>query len=243
MNFFIQELQEEAKKRMQKSGDHIHDLAHAARVAAYSEHIGRGLKLSDESLEILSLASWWHDTGRTLTRKPSIVWMRCVDDFVSAFLLWRKAKKLHVEHDNIVSVAIRIILSHNFGTERLLSKIILTPKYRELLSIIADADTLDTLHITRINELRNMVENSRIYKQGYKITIWWFLHTRELEFKTEWAQKYFAEEVLETFLKWFTNTEIFEWHSQMFSLAWVEKTIAQGEIFLQSFQTSTHVHS
>ncbi len=227
----------EAKKRMQKSGDRIHDLSHAERVTTYSKQIGRKLNLDEESLQIITLASWWHDTGRSLTRKPSIVWMRCVDDFVSAYLLWKSAKKLEIQHHNTVNVAIRIIASHNLGTERLLSKIILTPKYRELLTILADADTLDVLHVRRINALRLMVESSRIYRQGYKITIWWFLHTRELEFKTEIAKQYFINDVLQNFLHWFQKSEVFEWHRQMFSIKWVEKTQAKGKIFLKSLHS------
>ncbi|OGH67023.1 MAG: hypothetical protein A3B90_02140 [Candidatus Magasanikbacteria bacterium RIFCSPHIGHO2_02_FULL_41_13] len=238
MSIHIAALIEEAKKRMSASCDKLHDLGHASRVSTYSAEIGRELALGEEETQIIILASWWHDTARSLTRKPSVLWMRCIDDFISGFLLSRAAKRLHMRENEIVSQAIRIIVSKNIGTTRLFTKFILSPKYRTLLSIVQDADALDALHLSRLNGLKQMAENSLVYRHMYKWVVWWFLHSRELEFQTDWARRYFGEEVLKNFMLWFRTKEIFEWHSEVFSQKWLEKRMNEGEIFMQTFQVS-----
>ena len=238
MSIHIATLIEEAKKRMSASCDKLHDLGHASRVSTYSAEIGRELALGEEETQIIILASWWHDTARSLTRKPSVLWMRCIDDFISGFLLSRAAKRLHMRENEIVSQAIRIIVSKNIGTTRLFTKFILSPKYRTLLSIVQDADALDALHLSRLNGLKQMAENSLVYRHMYKWVVWWFLHSRELEFQTDWARRYFGEEVLKNFMLWFRTKEIFEWHSEVFSQKWLEKRMNEGEIFMQTFQVS-----
>jgi hypothetical protein len=241
MNTQIEALIQEAKRRMSSSCDNLHDLGHASRVSTYSAKIGREVGIGEEEMHIIALASWWHDTSRSLTRKPSLIWMRCIDDFISGFLLSRAAKQLNVKENEIVSQAIRIIVSKNIGTTRLFTKLILSPKYRRLLSIVRDADALDALHLTRLNGLKHMAENSFVYLHMYKWVIWWFLHSHDLEFQTEWAKRHFAEEVLKDFIIWFRSTEIFEWHAEMFSQKWLDKRMYEGEIFMQTFQLSLRV--
>ena len=242
MNIHLQSLIEEAKQRMFDSCDDLHDIGHASRVATYSAQIGQELGIGEEEMNIIALASWWHDTARSLTRKPSIIWMRCIDDFISGYLLSRAAKKLDIKENEIVSQAIRIIVSKNIGTTRLFTKLILSPKYRTLLSIVQDADALDALHLTRLNGLKHMAENSFLYKHMYKWVVWWFLHSRDLQFQTEWARKYFGEQVLKSFFEWFRTSEIFEWHKKMFSQKWLEKRMYEGELFMQSFEVSFKTH-
>ena len=242
MNIQINTLIEEAKHRMSTSCDDLHDLGHASRVATYSAQIGRELGVGEEEMHIIALASWWHDTARSLTRKPSVIWMRCIDDFISGFLLSRAAKKFGLKENEIVSQAIRIIVSKNIGTTRLFTKLILSPKYRTLLAIVQDADALDALHPTRLNGFKHLAEHSFVYRHMYKWVVWWFLHSHELEFQTDWARRYFGEEVLKNFLAWFRTSEIFEWHTAMFSQKWMQKRMYEGEIFMQTFQVSFKTH-
>ena len=44
-----------------------HDSEHTVRVVAAAEDIGRAEGLSEEEIEILKLAAWFHDTGHSKT--------------------------------------------------------------------------------------------------------------------------------------------------------------------------------
>ena len=230
----IRQLIEVADQRMRQSGDAYHDECHARRVSVNAAHISYSLPLTPEQRQAVILASWWHDTGRTIIKKPSVIWMRFVDDMFSAFLLWKESLKVKT-FSKIVSLAIRIILCSNIGTGKLFTHILLRKKDRILLNILRDADTLDTLDINRLNQLYAFAHQSKTNQFKYKLAVWWFLHSKELHFRTEKAKQYF-ETSMEEFLVWVREINIFQWHKETFGLKWIEESIAQGEKILKKIQ-------
>lgn len=230
----IRQLIEVAEKRMLQSGDAYHDMSHARRVAENAEQISRTFDLNQKERDALILAAWWHDTGRTVIKKPSIIWMRLVDDMISAFLLWKESLKVK-EFSTTISLAIRIIMCSNIGTGKIFVHLLLHKKHRILLSILKDSDTLDTLCIERLNFLYAFAHESKINQYKYKIAIWWFLHSKELHFRTEKA-KLFFEKSMQEFLVWVNDMNTFEWHKQTFGLQWIEQSIEEGEKILKRVQ-------
>lgn len=226
----IQQLILEAEKRMLLSGDQFHDAQHARRVAENVKQLVQDTSLSSTQKQAVILAAWWHDTGRTIIQKPSVIWMRLVDDIISSFLLWKESLKL-TEFSSTVSIAIRLIMCKNIGTGKFFIRILLPKKDRILLSILKDADTLDTINVERVEQLHHMTENFQISYWKYRFIVWWFLHTKEFQFRTEKAKQSF-ETSLEEFLTWMKEIKTFEWHKEKFGLKWIEKNIAAGEDLL-----------
>lgn len=216
-----------AEERMMRSNDAIHNHAHAKRVAEYAKDISDSLTLDQNQQQALLLAAWWHDVGRTITKKPSVVIMRCIDDGVSAFLLYKESLKVK-EFSPIISIAIRVMLCKNIGAGRIITRVILPKRHRIVLHILKDADALDVLQIERVEQLRLMAEQSKLNQKKYKLAVWWFLHSKEFDFKTETAKNYF-QDTLDEFMKWLQKKEIFEWHTDTFGVKWLEKSMLRAE--------------
>lgn len=230
----IQQLILEAERRMLLSGDQFHDAEHARRVAENVKRLVQDTSFSSTQKQAVILAAWWHDTGRTIIQKPSVIWMRLVDDIISSFLLWKESLKL-TEFSSTVSLAIRLIMCKNIGTGKLFIRILLPKKDRILLSILKDADTLDTINVERVEQLHQMTENFQISYWKYRFIVWWFLHTKEFQFRTEKAKQSF-ETSFEEFLTWMKEIKTFEWHKEIFGKKWIEKNIKAGEKMLEKIQ-------
>jgi len=230
MNETYNQLITQAQKLMSHSGDPVHDISHVKRVVKYTEMIQGDFVLSTKQKKATILAAWWHDTGRTITKKPSIVIMPFVDDLISAFML-AKFAILNRLFDDSVGLAIRIILCKSAGTGTLFTKILLNKKNLFLLNMVDDADKLDLLNPERTLMIHLMVENSSLYHYGYKLAIWWFLHTQELKLKTRAAKEY-LKHLLQKFLSWLKQAEIFAWHIKEFGITWVNKNIERFERLL-----------
>lgn len=230
----IKQLIEIGQERMERSTDAYHGMDHAKRVVENAKTIAHSLHLTSAQRQAVILAGWWHDTGRTLTKKPSVIWMRCIDDMLSAFLLWKESIKVK-EFSQIVSLAIRIILCSNIGTGKFLIRILLRKKDRILLSILKDSDTLDTICTARLNYLCEFARQSKTNQLKYQFAIWWFLHSKEFQFRTEKAWENF-EMAMQEFLVWVREINNFEWHKQTFGLEWIENSIASGEKILEKIQ-------
>lgn len=239
MNKKIQQLILAAEKRMTDSYDILHDVNHVKRVVHHTKEISHTLPLNQEQKQALILAAWWHDAGRTIIRKPSIVWMRVFDDLISALLLWRETLRIGI-FGSVVGLATRIILCKSFGAGRLFTHIILRKKNRILVNILADADALDIFHIERVMSMCALADQSKRFHYGYRLTIWWFLHTSELKFRTETAQKYFHQ-VFEIFLAWLNETPVRKWHYEQFGNEWVEKKISQAKIILEKMNSESQL--
>lgn len=216
---------------MKQSHDPIHDYCHVARVAAHAERLSEQANLNTKQKQALVLAAWWHDISRTITKKPSFVWMPLCDDTLSACMLW-KATTQSISFHSATHLAIRIIFCKSFGAGKLFSKILIRKKDRVLLSILRDADKLDLLYPPRMIPIMQLADTSKIYKRGYKIILWWFLGKKQLYMNTRIAKKQAAHDV-EYFLSWFRTPSILSWHKKQFGTAWVEKRIASGHTLLQ----------
>jgi hypothetical protein len=219
-----------AQKIMSASPDPVHEISHVKRVVNYVEIIQRDFSLSKKQKDAIFLATWWHDVGRTITKKPSLVWMPFFDDIISALILFKIAL-LNGLLNSVAGLAIRIILCKSFGAGALFTKILLSKKNRVLLNIVDDADTLDMLTPERNQKIQNLVENSSLYHYGYKAMVWWLLHTSQLKVKTRAAKEY-LKYLLQKFISWLRQTEIYAWHVAEFGLAWVQKNIILTERLL-----------
>ncbi len=215
-----------AKCIMEKTHDPIHDIHHVARVAAFSKKLAHDTKLSEKEIDILTLASWWHDTSRTLTKKPSVIIMPFLDDAISAFLLLITALRFRFFFNSTIRTAIKIIFCKTIGTGGYLRKTLLTKKQQVLADILHDADMLDILHEKRAKEMFTLAESSPIYHVGYKLAVWWFLSASALKTKTEAAKKYLLS-MLEDFVLWIKQKDILLWHVQKYGQKWVNKQIAK----------------
>jgi len=220
-----------AEERMKASKDTMHDDGHARRVVQHAKDISHSFTLTPNQKQALILAAWWHDTGRTITKKPSVVWMRCVDDAISAYLLWKASIQLKlISHK--VSIAVRIILCKNFGTSRIFTKILLRKKHRILLDILNDADSLDVLCLERLEQMRLFAKTSKTNRFKYKMVVWWFMHSKEFHFKTNIGKINF-EIIFNNFIVWLKETEIYKWHSENFGQQWLEKNILKAKNILK----------
>lgn len=218
----IQSLIATAKKRLRNSHDPVHDLRHAERVICYIEQFDEELKLGEQHKQALILAAWWHDVSRTITRKPSFILMTLIDDLLSAFMLWRATIHYRL-FGSIAGMSIRLILCKSFGAGRLFTKIFLRKKTRQLLDIMSDADNLDIIHPERIEKIFALVKSKKIYRCGYRILIWWSLHTRILHLKTEVGKRY-LKKTIKRLLTWIRSAKIQAWHLAEFGAEWVKKT-------------------
>ena len=64
-----------AEKKMEFSKDPLHDLEHVKRVVNMVQTLGKELDVSEKHIQALTLAAWWHDVGRTVTTRPSMLFM------------------------------------------------------------------------------------------------------------------------------------------------------------------------
>jgi len=217
---------ERAKCIMKKTHDPIHDIHHVTRVVEFSKKLAHETKLSEKEIDILTLAAWWHDTSRTLTKKPSVIIMPFLDDAISAFLLLITALRFRFFFNSTIRTAIKIIFCKTIGTGGYLRKTLLTKKQQVLADILHDADMLDILHEKRAKEMFTLAESSPIYHVGYKLAVWWFLSTSALKTKTKAAKKYLLL-LLEDFLFWIKQKDILLWHVQKYGQKWVTKQITK----------------
>ncbi len=226
-----------AKQRMASSRDPIHEITHAERVVTHIKRLSRELHIPAATEEALILAAWWHDVGRTITRKPSLIWMPFVDDLISAVMLWWHTI-IHGRVSHTTNLAVRLIACKSFGTGTLLMKIFFTRKNRFLVDIIEDADNLDILTVERASKILELTEDSRLYHAGYRMMCWWFSTGRMLEMRTEVAQKYLIE-ILEQFLVWINDPQIFWWHVEQYGAIWADKHVASFQAMLEQLRSYT----
>ncbi len=224
-----------AEERMKSSHDKVHDDGHARRVVQHAKDISHSFILSSNQKQALILAAWWHDTGRTIIKKPSVVWMRAVDDALSAFLLWKASLQLKLISQK-VNTALRIIICKNFGTSRIFTKILLRKKDRILLDILNDADGLDVLCLERLEQMRLFAKISKTNRFKYKMVVWWFMHSKEFHFRTNIAKINF-EIIFNNFIVWLKEKEIYRWHAENFSQWWIEKNIMKARSILKKIKT------
>ena len=164
---------------MAASGDAIHDHIHAARVVKNVIKLGKNFNISERQKEALVLAAWWHDVGRTVSKRPSIIIMPFIDDLISAFMLGMYTVR-HGLFGSTSGLAARIICGKSLGTGAILNRIFIKKTDRILVSILKDADALDVLTPERVNLIMELSATSKIYRFGYKTSAWWFTHTRQL---------------------------------------------------------------
>ncbi len=217
---------------MEHSSDPIHDIDHVERVVAYAKDLANKMNLEPAQREALILAAWWHDTGRTITSRPSMIWMPLVDDFISALMLWRETIR-HRMFGRVVGMATRMIFCKSMGTGKILSRILMLKKNRFMIDLLEDADTLDMLNIERTERIYTLAQDSTLYTYGYKVVIWWLLSTNQLKVKTQ-AAKEMLMEFLHTFLEWIKKQHIFNWHIEKFGRDWTYAQMHKAERLLQS---------
>jgi len=218
----IEQLIEIARQKMATSKDPIHDLSHVERVVEYTREFSSQLNLNSEQKNAILLAAWWHDMARTITRRPSIVWMSFIDDTLSALMLWGKTIQLGL-FGGVVGLATRLIFSKSFATGFLFTRIFLKKKNRILLDILQDADQFDLFHQERMKSIQEMATTSKLYSWGYKLTAWWFLSANKLQFKTEMAKSCFKK-ILFALAQWIASKNVCAWHMETFGKRWCEKT-------------------
>lgn len=226
---------EKAMRIMAESQDPMHENGHVSRVAETAVKLSRGMSLSEREREALVIAAWWHDTGRTVTKNPSLIWMPFFDDIISAVMLARDAMRGAGIFRSPAGLAARIISCKSLGTGQLLTRILLSKRHRALLDVLKDADALDVLSPERVEKIFTFVEDSATYHIGYRVMIWWMLRSHHLHVKTEAAKKYIAE-LFREFLAWVRGETVLAWHVEQFGEAWVEKTIARTEVLLRYFE-------
>lgn len=235
MSHKIERLIERAQAIMRQSTDPIHDLDHGRRVAAFAETLANDLNLSPEQRDALVLAAWWHDASRTLTKKPSIVWMAMIDDILSALMLWRETIRLGV-FGSVVGMATRMIFCKSLGTGALLTRLFMRKKNRILVDLIKDADMLDILTTERFMKVLPLVESSRLYRWGYRTSLRWLVSRMSyLRMKTEAARKH-AIRLLRTFLEWVREEAVYAWHVAQFGHAWCQMTLRRGARLLRQME-------
>lgn len=210
-----------AKNMMERSTDPIHDVRHAERVVQNVKRLSEDLKLNQEQRHALILAAWWHDVSRTFTKKPSLVWMPLLDDLLSAFTLWIETIR-HGMFGSVVGMATRLIFCKSLGTGAILTHVLLQKKNRILLDVLKDADTLDMLHIERVEQVCSLVDRSSLYHLGYRVHCWWFLTSHQLEMRTTAAKKYFIV-MMREFLTWLKKHHVYTWHVQHYGYMWVQE--------------------
>jgi hypothetical protein len=224
-----------AHQIMKKSQDPIHDTKHVYRVVKYTKKFGKEMHLSEEQQQALILAAWWHDTGRTVTKNPSILLMPFVDDIISAIMLWRETVRCRL-FGKVVGMATRMIFCKSMGTGKILSKILMRKENRIMIDILKDADTLDMLSIERTKQIYKLVNSHWVYSYGYQITIWWLLSSKHLQVKTQVAKKQLLI-LLDLFVTWIKKQHIFDWHVTQFGITWTTEQIKKSE---QLFKTLTY---
>lgn len=226
---------ERAKTIMKRTHDPVHDLDHSRRVAQYASTLAHDMKLSPDQHDALVIAAWWHDASRTLTKKPSIVWMACIDDMLSALMLWREVLRYGL-FGSPAGMAARLILCKSLGTGALLTKIFIRRRNRILVDVIKDADMLDILTTERLAKIIPLVESSRMYHLSYRTMLRWLMsRTSYLKMKTAAARKY-AIRLLRALIEWVQQEVIFAWHVTEFGEQWSHRMIGRGERLLRKME-------
>lgn len=221
-----------AKRRMRASADPVHDIGHTMRVVRYTSFIGQSCALSSEEQAVVTLAAWWHDVSRTITKKPSFLWMILLDDIISALLLAWSAIRSR-SFNQTCRRAVYILLGHSFGTGKLLTRLLLNHRDRQLLTIMLDADKIDVLCVERLESIRMLMDDSPRYGFGYRILSWYNFTSRHLHLQTDQGRMFFNE-VLQEFSVWISQPDIANWHVEQFGPAWAEKTQARISRFIKS---------
>jgi hypothetical protein len=224
-----------AQKIMKGTHDPIHDFDHSHRVAGYVRILAQELNLQSEQRDALVIAAWWHDASRTLTKKPSMVWMACVDDLLSSLMLTWEIIRLGAFRSP-ASMAARLILCKSLGTGAVLTKIFIRRRNRILVDVIKDADMLDILTTERLVKIIPLVESSRLYHLSYRTMLRWLMsRTSYLKMKTAAARKY-AIRLLRALIDWVQQEAIFAWHVAEFGLGWSRRLIRRGERLLRKME-------
>ena len=223
-----------AKKYMVSSKDPSHDLGHVERVVFNTTQLSNDLGLNTDQRQIVILAAWWHDVGRTVIKSPSVILLSFFDDIISSYMLLKEAKRLNVYNKNI-KIAIKIILCKTLGTGIILTKILLNKKNRLLFDILEDADNLDIMHLGRIKRIHFLIDKSIIYNFEYKILMRWHLGTNLLLMRTKVAKKY-AHISSKKFITWIKKKRIKNWHTKHFGLKWVKQNIHRSECLLKKIK-------
>jgi hypothetical protein len=231
----VAELIRRAQDIMSRSHDPIHDLDHSRRVAGYASTLAKEMHLSTDQHDALVIAAWWHDASRTLTKKPSMVWMACIDDMLSSLMLTYEILRLGMLRGP-AGMAARLILCKSLGTGALLTKIFIRRRNRILVDVIKDADMLDILTTERLVKIIPLVESSRLYHLSYRTMLRWLMsRTSYLKMKTAAARKY-AIRLLRALIDWVQQEAIFAWHVAEFGLGWSRRLIRRGERLLRKME-------
>lgn len=223
MDTKIQQLIAQARAYMACSADPVHDLCHAERVVCYIEEMSDELCLNDAERAALVLAGWWHDVARTLTKRPSVIWMLFVDDLISALMLWRETIRYSL-FGSVAGMSTRLIFCKSLGTGKLLTRLLLRRRTRVLLDILKDADTLDVLHVERIKIAWQLVEKSYLYTLGYRFLVWHNFTTRIFHMRTNTAQKRMIH-MFQDIHQLINLPQVQTWHIQQFGCVWAAKTL------------------
>lgn len=223
-----------AKERMSYSNDPIHDIRHLERVVGYAAKLARDLHISKPDTQAIILAAWWHDVARTITKRPSLIWMPFVDDMLSAFMLgWEMVRSGY--HNRTTILALRLILCKSLGTGAGLTKIFLKKQDRILMNILKDADALDVFTIERIAKLLDLIDASALYRMGYRIVCRWYSIARQIKMKTEAARKYVIE-LIKKIIAWLKEPRIFDWHVKQYGRRWTRKSLRRLEYAVRKLE-------
>lgn len=227
----INSLIAQAQKRMRASRDPMHDIRHAQCVAGYAQKIANEMGLDAKHIETLILAAWWHDVGRTVTNKPSLLWMIFVDDIISALMLWRETVKLRL-FGSVAGMATRLIFCHSYGAGAILTRLLLRKRTRLLLDILVDADKLDIFSTKRMEALCNLVTSSHAYAMGYRVLSWYNMNRKYFIVKTA-AAKLELTRIFAEFIIWLYNPKIQQWYIEQFGLIWVKRMQIQVRLAMK----------
>ena len=220
----------EAQQRMRRCTDAYHDLSHVERVVAYSKEIAEHYNLTQNQKEALEIAAWWHDVGRTITKKPSFIVMPLLDDTISALMLWGCTIKNGL-FGEVAGLSTRVIFSKSITTG-FFGKLFLRKKNRILVDILTDADKLDIMNTDRAQHLFPLIENSHMYTSGYRIGSWWLFSLGQIKLSTEQAKVVFKE-LLARFILWLKETAVYDWHVEFVSKRFIDNSIQRLEIVHQ----------
>ncbi|MBD3310981.1 MAG: hypothetical protein GF349_00610 [Candidatus Magasanikbacteria bacterium] len=229
-----------AEEKMIACKDPIHDIGHAKRVVAHANVLSKDLNFNSFDHQVLILSSWWHDASRSISGKSSLVWMTCFDDILSAFMMLWTSIKYNI-FSKVVLKSFLMLVCKNIGTGTLFTKIFIRKKDRLLLNAIHDADNLDVIYLERVKTIYKMVDSSKTYYYAYKITIQWYLRSKDLYMKTD-AARIYVEKMIKKFIEWLKDKSVMYWHKKIFGWKWVEKNLAgieklHSKIILKNLQT------
>jgi len=216
----IQKLIHVAQNKMRTSNDPIHDIDHVTRVVAMVSDMIQEIDISEKETQAIILAAWWHDVGRTITKRPSFIYMLFIDDIISAFMLWMYTLRVGM-FGRIVGLATRIILCKSYGSGKLFTKLFISKKHRILVDIVEDADMIDILHVTRLQRNFSIVESSYKYKFGYRVLALVLFSKKTLDMRTEIAKKHLRNK-LAPMINWIEEKEIYNWHKKTYGKNWAD---------------------